>query len=274
MGIGGYIGAELFVTCLVACGFMLIWDFVRDLIYFKTKIIFQLKYLFYDIKKGETEETKIKPQDIEDLPAEKLSSKTSENSSGTLSEDPEESELQKEVPSSIEVIEQNSTIPKETSSPIESVDINSNDSFSIELVEQVSSESKETPISLEVVEENSEEEKISTVVLVIRRLPWKTLPFVLCMFIIVEGFEETGWNDIFARALVKLFINPTAAIFSIGVLSSLVCNVLNNQPMTILFTRILQNKQFSSLSLATQQGALLGLVLGSNFGGFKRIILF
>ncbi len=50
-----------------------------------------------------------------------------------------------------------------------------------------------------------------------------------------------------------------------GFLSSLVANLVNNQPMTILFTRILEDSSFAAPDMA-KRGSMFALIMGSNFG--------
>jgi Na+/H+ antiporter NhaD/arsenite permease-like protein len=56
-----------------------------------------------------------------------------------------------------------------------------------------------------------------------------------------------------------------------GFLSSFASNITNNQPMTILFTRTLQNNLFIAPATATK-GAMFALILGSNFGANLTMI--
>ncbi|MEM3014333.1 MAG: ArsB/NhaD family transporter [Candidatus Bathyarchaeia archaeon] len=104
-----------------------------------------------------------------------------------------------------------------------------------------------------------------TLALVAKRMPWKIVPFVVSLFIMVEALYSTGWIDIFASSLSAMLNDVVLAVFATGFLSSLTSNIMNNQPMTILFVRILQNTHFAANPLS-QKGAMLALVLGSNFG--------
>ena len=54
-------------------------------------------------------------------------------------------------------------------------------------------------------------------------------------------------------------------------LSALACNILNNQPMTILFARVLQHKAFD-VSPLVLKSSTFGLILGSNFGANFTVI--
>jgi di/tricarboxylate transporter len=104
------------------------------------------------------------------------------------------------------------------------------------------------------------------------RMPWKIIPFALGMFVLVEALDVRGWIRLFAQWLNPLGSNIALAVFGIGILSSLACNLINNQPMTILFVRILQDAAYQPKSLAIAKGGLFALVLGSNFGANLTLI--
>jgi arsenical pump membrane protein len=56
-------------------------------------------------------------------------------------------------------------------------------------------------------------------------------------------------------------------------LSILACNLINNQPMTIAFTRVLLHDAFSSaVGPATQRAATFAVILGSNLGANFTLI--
>jgi len=81
---------------------------------------------------------------------------------------------------------------------------------------------------------------------VVAHMPWRVLPFVIAMFILVQHLETVGVVEDFARALASVIKDTnvfTGSIFmtTVGVLSA---NILNNQPMTILFSKIVGNEAF------------------------------
>ncbi|KAG0077718.1 hypothetical protein BGZ93_006886 [Podila epicladia] len=107
------------------------------------------------------------------------------------------------------------------------------------------------------------------------RMPWAILPFTFSMFIMVEGLSETGWISIFATWFTHLVPNYVAAVYAIGFVSVLLCNVFNNVPMTILVARILQHPNFADSPLATPEvvkGCLFALIVGSNLGACTTLI--
>ena len=104
---------------------------------------------------------------------------------------------------------------------------------------------------------------LPTVTAVVKRMPWKILPFVLGMFVLVFCLEECGWVTMAARGVqvISLGSYPLSA-FLAGVLSTLLALVVNNQPMTILGTMIVQSAQHANEKVA--RAWALGLIVGSN----------
>ena len=93
------------------------------------------------------------------------------------------------------------------------------------------------------------------------------------MFIMVEILGEAGWIGLLASGFASLesTIGPVGSIFFMNFVSSLTCNVMNNQPMTILFTRMLQDPAFLSLGSITKV-SMFALIMGSNFGANFTLI--
>lgn len=128
---------------------------------------------------------------------------------------------------------------------------------------------------------------------VLCRMPWKVVPFVFSMFIIVELLVHYSLINQFAQMLCKLLNNIaftfnnsltfgqrlesiTVIVFSTSVLSFLACNMMNNQPMTIFFTTLFHDSNFQELfqksDPSIQQGAILSLIIGSNLGANFTLI--
>lgn len=102
----------------------------------------------------------------------------------------------------------------------------------------------------------------------LKRLPWKIIPFVVGMFILVASLDTSGLIDIFASALSSLINwmdSHLLTIFFFTFVSSLACNILNNQPMTILFTSILLNSHFAVNPLV-EKASYYSVIMGSNYG--------
>ena len=116
---------------------------------------------------------------------------------------------------------------------------------------------------------------------VLKRLPWKIIPFILSMFTIVQLLNYYGWTDLLAKKAAELIsslsgkvINSEepsiqsilAATMVMSYLSAIACNIINNQPMTILFTSVISSKEYKILSPTQRKGSMFTLILGSNFG--------
>ena len=90
------------------------------------------------------------------------------------------------------------------------------------------------------------------------RAPWQLVPFVLSMFVLILALTENGVTEAIAAAL-----GDGAPVWKYGALSFLSANVINNIPMSVLFSSILAH---------LPEGALLrgvyATVIGSNLGAF------
>ncbi len=104
-----------------------------------------------------------------------------------------------------------------------------------------------------------------------KRIPWKIIPFIIGMFILVEALVSTGWIDIFASSMSLFSISLIPLVLIMGFLSSLSCNILNNQPMTILFTQILLSDSFNVMG-PRKMGSTFALIIGSNLGANFTLI--
>jgi len=79
-----------------------------------------------------------------------------------------------------------------------------------------------------------------------------------------------GLNSLISSPLSNS-TNAAISAFLFCTLTSLSCNILNNQPMTILFTRVIQDENFTTIE-RPHQGAMYGLILGSNFGANLTLV--
>lgn len=89
------------------------------------------------------------------------------------------------------------------------------------------------------------------------RLPWALIPFVLSMFVIVLALKTQGITEILANLLGESNVTLTY-----GISSFLACNVMNNIPMSVLFSTI----PTPTSVVATK--AIYATVIGSNVGAF------
>lgn len=91
-----------------------------------------------------------------------------------------------------------------------------------------------------------------------RRLPYQLIPFFLSMFVIVVALNEQGIAGKIAEALGS---ENTTWVY--GYSSFLSCNLINNIPMSILYTNIA-----NSLADAPYFRAVYASIIGSNIGAF------
>ncbi|NHI92919.1 MAG: hypothetical protein EAX96_10495 [Candidatus Lokiarchaeota archaeon] len=114
--------------------------------------------------------------------------------------------------------------------------------------------------------------KFETIKRIYARMPWKIVPFILGMFILVEILTIVGWTSILSESF-SLFGNITGffpSILLMGYSSAFISNLMNNQPMTIFFTRMLQNTTIKNVSV--RDGMIFALIMGSNLGANFTLI--
>ena len=90
----------------------------------------------------------------------------------------------------------------------------------------------------------------------LKRAPWNLIPFLLSMFTIVFAVTKCGALNV----LIKVFEN-TNSNFAYGIASFLACNLLNNIPMSVLFTEILELSHANVDNIYT-------VIAASNIGAF------
>ena len=97
----------------------------------------------------------------------------------------------------------------------------------------------------------------------LRRGPYELIPFVLSMFVIIVALDSAGVTNLIAGAL-----GEGDLIFKYGITSFVASNLINNIPMSVLFSSIL-----SSLgAVEGLTGAVFATVVGSNLGAFMTPI--
>ncbi len=98
-------------------------------------------------------------------------------------------------------------------------------------------------------------EKPVLVIKSLKRAPWELIPFVLSMFVIVQALNYNGITE-----KIYEFLNKGNEVWVYGISSTLMCNILNNIPMSVLFSSILEKGVTHSAVFAT--------IIGSNLGAF------
>lgn len=92
----------------------------------------------------------------------------------------------------------------------------------------------------------------------LKRTPWSLIPFVLSMFVFVLVL-----NKYHITSSISLFLNQFNPVFIYGFSSFFTANIINNIPMTILYSDILK-----SISQPSLIPALYASVIGSNIGAY------
>ncbi len=92
-----------------------------------------------------------------------------------------------------------------------------------------------------------------------KRLPFELIPFVLSMFVLVLGMNYTGLTEKLASVLLS-----DRPIWSIGISSFLSANLINNIPMSVLFSSVMKTVTDPEIY---KQG-IFSAVVGSNIGAY------
>ena len=87
----------------------------------------------------------------------------------------------------------------------------------------------------------------------LKRAPWELIPFIISMFVVVESLHVNGVTDHLFHLL-----DTSAPIWSYGMTSFFAANLINNIPMSVLYSAI--------LSGGAGEAAVYATVVGSNLG--------
>lgn len=85
------------------------------------------------------------------------------------------------------------------------------------------------------------------------RLPYPLIPFLISMFIMIEALNINGYTH-------KLYNLLNDNTFSYGITSFLLCNIMNNIPMSVLYS--------NTLAFGSSQNAIYASIIGSNIGAY------
>lgn len=92
----------------------------------------------------------------------------------------------------------------------------------------------------------------------VRRMPWELIPFVISMFVFVLCFDKTGIS-----AGIGSLLGNKNVILKYGVVSFLTANLVNNIPMSVLFSSVV--KALSGNELIK---GVYASIVGSNIGAY------
>ena len=93
----------------------------------------------------------------------------------------------------------------------------------------------------------------------LKRGPYELIPFVLSMFVIIVCLSEKGVTN-----LISEFLGNKNVILKYGITSFLSANLINNIPMSVLFSSIIETIGEIEVALP----AVYATVVGSNVGAF------
>lgn len=95
------------------------------------------------------------------------------------------------------------------------------------------------------------------------RAPWNLVPFIISMFIIILALDKHGVLYSSGQMLNSISKGKTGTIFTYGVLSTLLSNVLNNIPMTLTISKII-----AALPANLTSFGVYASIIGSNLGAY------
>ena len=90
----------------------------------------------------------------------------------------------------------------------------------------------------------------------LKRAPWELIPFILSMFVVVESLNTNGVTEQLYQVL-----NTSAPVWSYGITSFFAANLINNIPMSVLYSSILSGGAANAAVYATVVGSNLGACL-------------
>jgi len=109
-------------------------------------------------------------------------------------------------------------------------------------------------------------------------LPYRIVPFVFGMFVLVEGLYVSGWIDAIAETIIAAIpagsgpYSVFVSCFLLTAVTLLLCNLINNQPATILLTRVIIAEKFMNLPSNVRSVGMFAVILGSNLGANFTLI--
>ena len=98
----------------------------------------------------------------------------------------------------------------------------------------------------------------SNIIRTFDRLPYELIPFMLSMFVIVTALKEQGVSN-----YISGLLGENHVILKYGITSFLSCNLINNIPMSVLYSTL---PQMVDMNIKTN--AIYATIIGSNIGAF------
>lgn len=123
----------------------------------------------------------------------------------------------------------------------------------------------------EIFNEYGIPEKHNEFLITFKRIPWKILPFIAVFFILIAGLNIYGAIDWIATQISHISNALENSIITNGFISFFLANIINNQPMTILYSNIFINSHLQISEIAFQGGAY-AVIIASNLGANFTLI--
>lgn len=118
------------------------------------------------------------------------------------------------------------------------------------------------PDAVEKCRKSSEAEELF-VYRVNQKMPWEVIPFLIGFFILVQALSVSGLTSFLTEVMSALTGESIfGTVVGVGTISTVSANLLNNIPMTVLFSDVLTGYGAGIENVA----ALYSLVIGSNIG--------
>ncbi len=118
------------------------------------------------------------------------------------------------------------------------------------------------PDAIEKCRESSEADELF-IYQVNQKMPWEVIPFLTGFFILVQALSISGLTSFLTGAMGSLIGESIfGTVIGVGTISTVSANLLNNIPMTVLFSDVLTGYGSGMENIA----ALYSLVIGSNIG--------
>jgi arsenical pump membrane protein len=107
----------------------------------------------------------------------------------------------------------------------------------------------------------------------LRKVSWNVVVFVIGLFIVVKSLDVSGINARIGEIVFSgLSDNIFVATYFVSLLSALMCNLVNNIPMTTMMLSIIQQAGLPpDMNTAMAYSLVIGSNLGANFTTFGAL---
>lgn len=107
----------------------------------------------------------------------------------------------------------------------------------------------------------------------LKRISWNVVIFVVSLFIVVKSLDVNGVTSKIGEILFYLISGNTfTTVYAVSLLSAVMCNVINNIPMTAMMLSIIKQAELSpAMNTAMGYSLVIGSNLGANFTTFAAL---